>query len=226
MQGYKMKLVMISDTHSRHKALNGFMPEGDVLIHAGDLTMDGTIQKVQEALDWLNEQPYKHVVVIAGNHDFCFESTEKKDRLNFGRITYLENSGIEIEGVKFWGSPIQPAFFNWAFNVDRGDPIRKYWDMIPKGTDVLITHGPPFKHLDFTPRLENVGCYDLAYAIKRIAPKVHVFGHIHYAYGEDSDGTTFYFNASTCTEMYAPENLPLIFELLAEIILLNKVDKK
>ena len=208
-----MKLVMISDTHDRHEALNGFLPEGDVLIHAGDLTMDGTVQKVQNALDWLDNLPYKYVIVIGGNHDFCLENPEKKALLDFGRIDYLENSGIGREGITFWGSPIQPTFYNWAFNVDRGDAIMKYWQQIPADTDVLITHGPPMNVLDFTPRMERVGCYDLKQAVNRIRPKVHVFGHIHYAYGEEVRNGTNFFNASVCTEMYAPENAPLTFEL-------------
>lgn len=212
-----MKLVMISDTHDRHKALNSFMPEGDVLIHAGDLTMEGTIRKAQEALDWLNEQPYKNIVIVAGNHDFCFEHGHKKQELNFGRIQYLENSRIVIDGVEFWGSPVQPWFYDWAFNVQRGDAIKKYWDMIPLSTDVLITHGPPMGILDKEPRYHNhVGCFDLDMAVKRVKPKVHVFGHIHHGYGKKELNGTHYFNASVCTEKYEPLNVPLTFELIGD----------
>ena len=209
-----MKLVMISDTHDRHKALNGFMPEGDVLIHSGDLTMDGHLHKAQQSLDWLNDQPYEHVVFVAGNHDFCFEHEALKDKLNFGRLIYLEDSGVEIEGKKFWGSPVQPWFYDWAFNRQRGNEISQHWKLIPEGTDVLITHGPPMRVLDKEPRHgENVGCYDLARVVKKIKPKVHVFGHIHHGYGQIEVDGVKYFNASVCTEMYAPENLPLVTEI-------------
>jgi Icc-related predicted phosphoesterase len=209
-----MKVVMISDTHDRHLALNGFLPEGDVLVHAGDLTMDGTLSYVQKSLNWLNDLPYAHVVFVAGNHDFAFEDKAKKDRLDFGRLIYLEDSGVEIEGKKFWGSPIQPWFFDWAFNRRRGDDISKHWKMIPAGLDVLMTHGPPMYILDQTPRYhENVGCYDLAEAVKIAKPKVHVFGHIHNGYGHQVLDDTKFFNASICTEMYEPKNLPFVVEI-------------
>jgi len=91
---------------------------------------------------------------------------------------------VIIEGVKFYGSPWQPRFFDWAFNLDRGEEIKKKWDLIPMDTDVLITHGPPYGILDLTHEGEKVGCEELMKAVLRVQPKIHIFGHIHEAYGE------------------------------------------
>jgi len=92
---------------------------------------------------------------------------------------YLENSGVEIDGVKFWGSPWQPEFFNWAFNLPRGRRLAEIWALIPDDTEVLITHTPPYGILDRVDSGEHVGCEDLRRALQRVKPKVHVFGHIH-----------------------------------------------
>jgi len=107
-------------------------------------------------------------------------------------IIYLNDTGTTIEGLKIWGSPVQPEFFNWAFNRERGEDICKHWDLIPDDTDILITHGPAFGILDRVLEGEYVGCSDLLKKIKQIKPKIHAFGHIHEAYGQcEEDGTTF-----------------------------------
>jgi hypothetical protein len=113
---------------------------------------------------------------------------------------YLENSGTERLGLKFWGSPVQPEFNNWAFNVARGAAIRRYWQIIPEGTDVLVTHGPPFgvldKSLSSTPHL---GCEELAKAIEQIRPRLNIFGHIHGGHGQmTANGTPRYFAGKVC----------------------------
>lgn len=208
------KLVLISDTHQFHSRVT--VPDGDILVFAGDMCSTGSFIEAQSALNWLNKQPYQHVVAIAGNHDFAFERARTRTQLEFGRINYLENSGVEIEGLKFYGSPVTPRFMDWAFNVDRGAAIRKYWDLIPEDTDVLVTHGPPAVFLDQSaPHLntEHFGCLDLRDAIARIQPQVHVFGHIHGGYGQDSYGKTRLFNASICDESYRPVNKPWVVEL-------------
>jgi Icc-related predicted phosphoesterase len=99
------------------------------------------------------------------------------------RIVYLENEFAELEGIKFWGSPVQPEFCGWAWNEERGEEIRKTWAQIPNDIDVLVTHGPPMGILDWVGRT-HVGCEELRLAIHRAQPKVHVFGHIHGAYGK------------------------------------------
>lgn len=192
-----MKLVLISDTHCYKMPL----PDGDILIHAGDLTSGGTIRECQRELDWLNSQPYKYVVIVAGNHDFAFE--EAKPALKLGRIIYLENDGVEINGIKIYGSPVQPRFMNWAFNVDRGEAIRKYWNRIPNNVDVLVTHGPPAGILDQALfGSEHLGCEELALAVERVKPRIHMFGHIHGGRGYKKFNGTEFFNCSMVDESY------------------------
>lgn len=212
-----MKIVAISDTHEKHEQVK--LPEGDVLVHAGDLTFQGHVREVQFALDWLNAQPHKDIVLIAGNHDFCFEHESLKAKLNFGRIHYLEDSGVEIDGKKFWGSPVQPWFHDWAFNRFRGPEIQRHWDLIPDDTDVLITHGPPQGVLDqAAPRQgsDNLGCEMLTQTLlsgrlKKV--KLHIFGHIHGGYGMELSKGIFFANASVVDEAYRVKNAPIVFEL-------------
>src|ERR1035438_7317729 len=110
--GEGMKLVAISDTHNRHNKL--VMPEGDVLIHAGDATGQGRLSEVTNFLEWMGKQNYKHKILIAGNHDWLFEVNPvvAEDLCKDNGIIYLNDSGVEIDGVKFWGSPITPHFFS------------------------------------------------------------------------------------------------------------------
>jgi hypothetical protein len=157
-------------------------------------------------------QDYKHIVFIAGNHDKCFEQSPNirnmiPDRTaKGGRIHYLQDEAVLMDGVKFWGSPWQPEFCGWAFNLPRGEPLRRKWSCIPENTDILITHGPPSGIFDTNGMDERMGCEDLRRRVEVIRPKLHVFGHNHSGYGMNHrtlPGTTF-INASTCNERYEP----------------------
>lgn len=207
-----MRLVLISDTHTFHDQV--VVPDGDVLIHAGDMGLRGDPREIQPCLDWINRQPHKHVVATAGNHDFAFEKWPQQ--LSLGRIQYLENSSVTIDGKTFYGSPITPWFLDWAFNVARGEAIKKYWDKISY-CDVLITHGPPRGILDQSaPHIHSdcLGCDDLFDAIERIQPKIHVFGHIHGGYGNRTFGNgTRFFNASQVNEAYKIVNKPWVVDI-------------
>jgi Icc-related predicted phosphoesterase len=208
-----MRCVVISDTHTLHWEL--VIPDGDVLIHAGDALSRGSLEELADFNDWLLTLPHKHKIVIAGNHDWCFERKEEADRAKtlLTAATYLQDSGVEIDGVYFYGSPWQPAFRHWAFNLERGKPLAEKWQKIPANTDVLITHGPPMGVLDKTTDGESVGCFDLRAAVNRIKPRFHVFGHIHESYGKvEKDGTVF-INACICTERYRPVNRPIVFDI-------------
>jgi len=124
-------------------------------------------------------------------------------------ITYLQDSGCEIEGVKFWGSPWQPWFFDWAFNLERGEQLRRKWALIPDDTDVLITHGPPAGILDLCPDGRRVGCGDLRLRVEQIEPMAHIFGHIHHSAGQVEPlvgRRTRFINAAICDESYLPTN--------------------
>ena len=222
----KVKLVCISDTHTMHSQIK--IPEGDIILHAGDVSYKGTKAEIKEFLEWYEQLNFKHKILIAGNHDWGFEESPNFFEAmckGYG-IKYLKDSGVKLEGIKFWGSPVQPAFCDWAFNrarneftannefavTDNGinmdygyDLIKPHWDMIPDDTDVLITHGPPHGILDQTVRGKlNVGCEDLLEAVYRVKPKLHVFGHIHEVKGrKEYDGITF-INASSVDLRYNP----------------------
>jgi Icc-related predicted phosphoesterase len=191
-----MKLHFFSDTHNKHDQLkfNG----GDILFFCGDMCKSGKIIEAKNFIDYVKNLPYLHKVVIAGNHDFCFEDHNKEEIENYIKesgIIYLNDSGIELLGLKIWGSPIQPTFFDWAFNRDRGEPIRQHWDLIPHDTQILLTHGPPQGIFDKVARGPNVGCFDLLQKIKLIKPKIHAFGHIHEDRGHMKIGDTHFINA-------------------------------
>lgn len=210
-----MRLACISDTHNQHDALR--LPSGDVLIHAGDFTGVGRSHEVEAFAKWLGAQPHRHKILIAGNHDWLFERDNAQARAWLARYCpkahYLQDSGVEIEGVKFWGSPWTPLFLNWAFNLKRGQPLADKWAQVPSDTQVLITHGPPWGILDLTRHGENVGCKDLKDALnKQISPKVHVFGHIHEGYGTWTRLGTKFVNASSCTEFYEATNAPVVID--------------
>ena len=206
-----MKFVAISDTHDKHAGLS--LPEGDVIIHAGDATMRGTEQQVRNFLQWFSGLDYRYKIFIAGNHDFLFERLPEEEvrKLIPENVIYLNDSGVEIEGIKIWGSPIQPWFQDWAFNRQRGADIKKHWDLIPSGTDILITHGPPFGILDRLILGMNVGCEELRDAVRRVNPSVHIFGHIHESYGELASGETRFINAAVLNEDYFLTNEPIGF---------------
>lgn len=215
-----MRICAISDTHGQHRALDGFMPEADVLVHSGDLTSNGKISQFIEAAQWLEAQTerYKAVVCVAGNHDFIAEAFMKEGREKemrekiFPRVHYLRDSGVTIDGKHFYGSPWSPRFYDWAFNADRGLAIKRYWDLIPAYTNVLITHGSPIGILDRVGD-EHVGCADLRMAVDRIALQAHVFGHIHCGHGQKTLAGTQYVNASVLDDSYKPVHAPTVIEI-------------
>ena len=203
-----MKIVIISDTHNLHNLIN--LPSGDVLIHCGDLCNSGSIRDVVGFNIWIGKQDFKHKLVIPGNHDRVFETDYALAKDVLDNATLLLDSSVTIEGIKFYGSPWQPAFCNWAFNVPRGLELKEKWDNIPLDTDVLITHGPPHGMLDTVPGDGSVGCEELLLAVERVQPKLHCFGHIHGGYGIDKRADTVFVNASSCTERYIAANKPII----------------
>lgn len=186
--------MCMSDTHDRLHHYKHPIPDGDIFIHAGDFTMSGKQESVIRFNEFLGQLPHKYKLVIAGNHETTFDPRVRGKRFPSEEINntteemsdlltnciYLEDSGVEIMGIKFYGSPWTPEFScNWGFNAVRGAEIRSKWDKIPKKVDVLITHGPPLGHLDQTQRGEHVGCEDLLNVVTEIKPQFHIFGHIH-----------------------------------------------
>ena len=213
-----MKLVCISDTHGDHAEVS--VPDGDVLIHAGDVTGHGSEADFMDFLNWFDSQPHLHKLFIAGNHDHFLETSAEQaaEHIKKTDVIWLNDTGVVLNGTKFWGSPITLRFHDWAFMRNSGSEIAEHWALIPKDTDVLITHGPPHKILDHVKRLdgseEQTGCPQLLEVILATQPKVHIFGHIHEEYGTyERDGIEF-LNVSTMNKSYRIANKPVIFELL------------
>jgi len=206
-----MRIVCISDTHNQLAKLA--IPPGDLLIHAGDLTGHGSLKEIARADRALGELPHRHKVIIAGNHDWGFQREPAAARALIKSAIYLQDEAVTIEGLRLYGSPWQPWFFDWAFNYPRGVSLQPIWDRIPEPTDILITHGPPRGHGDRTVRDEPVGCPELLLALRRVRPRLHVFGHIHEGYGVTQEGSTTCVNASSCTVDYEPTNPPLVVDL-------------
>ena len=190
-----LTLVLLSDTHGKHDTL--VVPAGDILVHAGDLTDAGSLEELEDINAFFARLPHRHKLVIAGNHDFCFEREPEEARATLTAATYLEDEAVTVEGIRFYGSPWQPWFFDWAFNLPRGEALKEKWALIPPKTDVLITHGPPRGIGDLTIGGEHAGCEELLRRVRRLKPKLHVFGHIHEGAGLYRDGGTTFVNAST-----------------------------
>lgn len=212
-----MRLVCISDTHSLHKKMLP-IPDGDVLVHAGDATGSGSLPQLDDFTQWFASQPHKHKILIAGNHDWCFEQYPawSREMCEKHGITYLRGEATTICGVNFYGFPWQPVFRYMAFNAKEGERWGRL-KLVPDDTHVLITHGPALRIFDYIPDLgQHVGCYPLATKIDQLPQlKAHICGHIHESYGfavRESDGVKFA-NASTCTERYKPTNPPIIIDL-------------
>lgn len=205
-----MRLVCISDTHLKQVEV----PDGDVLVHAGDFTGRGSLTEIHQFNVWLSRLPHQHKVVIAGNHDFGFQTDPALSKSILSNAIYLQDEMLNIEGKLFYGSPWQPWFHNWAFNLPRrGEELQRRWSSIPENIDVLITHGPPFGILDKTDRGEPVGCELLRAELDRVKPKVHVFGHIHEDYGQFVQNETRFINASTCNLQYKAVNPAVVIDL-------------
>lgn len=191
-----IKVVCISDTHNSQPDL----PPGDLLLHAGDLTEWGSFEEVQAQLKWLSSQPHAHKVIIAGNHDILFDSAflesekerfpvkagQTRDELDFGSVVYLQDETTTLDfpalgrSCVVFGSPWTPKYVKSAFQYSRDDNI---WSRkIPIDVDVVLTHGPPYGHLD-GPR--RSGCHYLAESIADRRPRLVVFGHIHVGHGRE-----------------------------------------
>lgn len=209
-----MKIVFISDTHELHHQLTN-LPPADMIIHSGDISMEGGLDEVEAFIEWFTELDYKYKIFIAGNHDFCFENKNpsKIQNLLGENIYYLCDSAVTIEEITIHGSPITPQFFDWAFNRQRGEEIRRHWLLIPSNTDILVTHGAPYGMLDKTVYGDVTGCEDLLDVVGTIKPKFHLFGHIHEAYGVHQTEYTTFINGSVLNEKYELSNSPIVFEI-------------
>ena len=211
MSSKTVKIVCISDTHGKTDEENfPQIPDGDILVHAGDITRRGNVDDISKFNAWLGTLPHQYKIVIAGNHDKMLDSNldetpielAKEMKRKLTNCIYLESNAVYILGMKFYGCPFTRSHgFNNAFQRPT-EELKTKWEQIPCDTDVLITHMPPYGFLDLglgskSPE-EHLGCqYLLQEVIERVNPKLHVFGHIHGSYGRQEIGQTMYINAST-----------------------------
>ena len=185
-----MTIVCISDTHGLHRKVD--VPGGDLLIHAGDFTyLSKSRREILDFNDWLGELPHRYKIVIPGNHEFAFEENPRL-RGEISNARLLVDESTEIEGLRIWGSPVT-NLYGGAFGRSAAFDRKRIYATIPKGTDILVTHAPPFGVLDHPARIDRCdGCRELLAAVNRVRPRLHVFGHIHDAWGtHEANGTVF-----------------------------------
>lgn len=191
-----MKITVLSDTHGKEPIL----PGGDLLIHCGDLSVNGFRVEVIKQLNYLHEQydKYSKIIVIPGNHDLFAERHPKEfeEACLMAGIEVLINRSTEYEGLKIWGSPVTPVYHNWAFNLPEGSRFDIY-ELIPPDTNLVITHGPPMGILDENNRMQRIGCQVLRDKIQEIKPLAHVFGHCHESQGSLIQDKTLFVNCAT-----------------------------
>lgn len=202
-----MRIVAVADTHLFHDQL--VVPGGDVFVHAGDLCRRGDLAELRRAATWIAGLPHRHKVIVAGNHDWAFAREPLAARAMFRGAHYLEDDEVTIDGVRFYGSPWQPAFMDWAFNLPRGPALAAVWAKIPRGIDVLVTHGPPDGIGDRVGLAARAGCADLRARVAEVEPRLHVFGHIHQDGGVWQLGATMFANVTT----WECERAPTVFDV-------------
>lgn len=223
-----MIIDCISDLHGYFPTLTG----GDLLILAGDYTASDKIFQWANFFNWLKAQPYRKKIIIAGNHDNLLEKMYPKTEKEVEELAeipeflemmdeekehfeYLCDSGTEFEGLKIWGTPWTKTFPGInphcrAFTVDTDEQLADKFKLIPFDTDILITHSPSFGNYDITDRGESVGSLALWLMCLVVKPKLHVFGHIHEAYGESVHFNEIHLvNASYVNKQYKPVNKPI-----------------
>lgn len=197
-----MTILHISDTHNKHRELRE-LPSADIIIHSGDMALAGSEDEIMDFIEWFIALPYQYKIFIAGNHDnFLFQA--KIDGLP-KNCFYLCNSEVIIEGVKFYGIPL------FMEDVILGNCDKQIQE-IPNDTDVLITHQPPYSILDFSVNI-NYGDPYLLKKVLQIQPKLHLFGHIHNAYGMKKNDDTLFVNATILDEYYDVANTAVLLRI-------------
>ena len=205
----RVRVVCISDTHELHRDFA--LPDGDLLIHAGDFTFWNHVSKFQDFNNWLGELPHRHKVVIPGNHDRAF-SQDPRFRAMITNAALLINEGVRVCGLNIWGSPVtcDDAAYGYTTREERA----KLYASIPADTHILVTHGPPYGILDREPGSpKREGCTELRLAVMRLQPRLHVFGHVHAGYGTCATEKTLFMNAALLGWTGDIENRPIVMDI-------------
>jgi len=189
-----LRLVVISDTHGNFYQLD--LPKGDILIHAGDFTLEEESEKEAKSfLAWVNKQSHRHKIIVPGNHDYGFDRNLGKFLDDIKEVKLLIDNSVEASGLRFYGVPWTKVFSNMAFNLPEGPELEAKWSAIPEDTDILVTHGPAHGYLDIEDgnHLGEIGLRD---RVEQVAPQLHVFGHIHSAAGVAFNDKTVFANCA------------------------------
>ena len=186
-----MKILQISDTHNRHRQLTN-LPEADVIVHCGDFADNGTEEEVLDFLNWYIDLPYKYKLFVTGNHDLCLWDAKDIEDLP-ENVFFLQDRGVTIEGVKFFGI---------AYNHSER--------LIPEDTDIVITHEPPSMILDESAG-ENWGNIPLFKRMMEVKPRYHLFGHAHEGYGTIKQDDIIFSNGAILDDFYHISHQPKVF---------------
>lgn len=220
-----LTIAIVSDTHDQLDKLE--IPVADVLIHCGDFCRRGLPSELPDFVKHFSALSHKYKLLVVGNHDYPFLSATHyaaaRQLLDPRKITFLEDSAVEIQGVKFYGGkwrsrmlapPAPVPKFRLPFLSRKTDGVDvNAWDAIPEDTDVLITHGPPHGILDVTPGGSHIGCEILRKRVDKLIPRVHCFGHVHHSYGTRQLDSTLFVNAASVDESYIPSHRPVLIRL-------------
>lgn len=207
------KVVCLSDTHGLHKKLK--LPEGDILIHSGDMLNHGVIDELVDFNAWLGKQNFRYKICVAGNHDRVFQHNPELARKVLSNAIYLQDELVVVEGLRIYGTPWTPTFGYWSFMASEAD-LKYHYSYIPEDLDILVSHGPPKGILDIVPRGVHAGSTSMKEALTKLTlpPIHHIFGHLHTGGGKTVEvGDTFYHNAAICTEEYKPLNKIITFDI-------------
>ncbi len=201
-----MRLLHLSDTHNLHRQLCN-LPAADIIVHSGDMSMAGTGQEIMDFIEWYGALEYKYKIFVAGNHDYSLDGKSQEIIQSFlpENCFYLCNSGVEIDCIRFWGVP----FF---LSDDLQGAFPSIMKLIPKDTDILISHRPPLGVLDNSNNIA-FGCPDLLQRVLDVCPCYHLFGHIHDAYGIEKSKYTTFVNAALLDEKYRLLNNPFTLDI-------------
>lgn len=207
-----MNIIAISDTHGYEPVL----PDGDVLIHAGDICSYGTEREFLDGIDWISSQNHTRKIYCPGNHDIFVQNNFVlcRDRCDDVGIDLVSSGTVSIDGIKIQCHSWTPEFCNWAYMMPR-NKLKDYWRNNLTASDILVTHGPPAGIYDAVNGVP-AGCSWLWKSLPRVKPKIHVFGHIHEGHGGrkvkkwDDGSETFFANICYLDEKYWPHGDPIL----------------
>lgn len=213
----RIKVACVSDTHNRAHDFKGGIPPCHLVIHAGDITLEGEYDKLVKFDDWGAKihLPQEQKICIAGNHEKTLEGNRETAEAVFHNWTYLQDELHEVLGLKIWGTPWSRAFgHGWAFQLHNDRAAEACWDMIPEDADIVVVHEPPLGCGDRNEEGFHVGCRKLYERLSVVKPMLTVCGHIHEDRGVFATPWGTVVNASIMTRGYKPKNKPIVVELI------------